>query len=102
MVNPKQPKQSDQKRRKMVSFFELKRLQYKSILKDFSITKEIRHIYINKLNNLPRNSSKTRINNRCILTGRSKSVYRFCKLSRISLRLLAGQGLIAGVIKSSW
>jgi small subunit ribosomal protein S14 len=55
-----------------------------------------------KLAELPRNSSKTRIRNRCELSGRARGFYRKLKLSRIALRDLASQGLIPGMVKSSW
>ena len=55
-----------------------------------------------KLAKLPKNSSKTRIKNRCTLTGRSKSVYRYFKISRIAFRELASMGDIPGIKKSSW
>ena len=58
--------------------------------------------FISQLNRLPRIASKGRILNRCILTGRSKSVYRFCKLSRLTLRDLGSRGLIPGLSKKSW
>ena len=51
---------------------------------------------------LPRNGSKTRIRNRCELTGRPRGFYRKFKMSRICLRTLAGEGKLPGVIKSSW
>jgi len=51
---------------------------------------------------LPRNSSPTRIRNRCELTGRPRAVYRKFKLSRIKLRELASNGQIPGMVKSSW
>jgi Ribosomal protein S14 len=51
---------------------------------------------------MPRNSSPTRIRNRCNLTGRARGVYRKFQLSRIKLRELAAKGQIPGVIKSSW
>ncbi len=92
----------DLKRRNLVSKFELLRLEYKSILKDFTLSKEYRYQHLLKLNKLPRNSSKIRIKNRCILTGRGKSIHRFCKLSRIKLRELASQGYLTGMKKSSW
>lgn len=94
--------QRDKNRRKLISKYELKRIQYKSLIKDFSIPKEIKTLYIDKLNKLPRNSSKTRSRNRCIITGRGRAVFSFCKLSRISLRNLASKGLLPGVKKSSW
>lgn len=55
-----------------------------------------------KLSQMPRNSAKIRVRNRCELTGRPRSVYRKFKLSRIALRELAGSGLIPGVTKASW
>lgn len=48
------------------------------------------------------NAMQTRTRNRCILSGRSRGVYRFCKLSRIRIRELAGKGLLVGVTKASW
>jgi len=94
--------QRDLLRRKLITTYELQRLQYKSLIKDFSVPKELKSIFISKLNKLPRNSSKTRMRNRCILSGRGRGVYRFCKLSRIALRDLANKGLLVGVKKSSW
>src|SRR5919201_861097 len=55
-----------------------------------------------KLAELPRNSSSTRIRNRCELTGRPRGYYRKFKLSRIALRELASTGQIPGMVKSSW
>ena len=55
-----------------------------------------------KLAQLPRNSSPTRIRNRCELTGRPRAFYRKLKLSRIALRDLASKGQIPGMVKSSW
>lgn len=55
-----------------------------------------------KLAQLPRNSSATRIRNRCELTGRPRGFYRKVKLSRIAMRDLASKGQIPGMIKSSW
>jgi small subunit ribosomal protein S14 len=51
---------------------------------------------------MPRNSAKNRIRNRCELTGRPRSFYRKTKLSRIAMREMANQGLIPGMVKSSW
>ncbi len=94
--------QRDLKRRKLFSKYELKRLQLKNIINDLNIPKEIRYNCILELNKLPKNSSQTRLKNRCIITGRGKSISNFCRLSRIKLRELASQGLVMGVIKSSW
>ena len=55
-----------------------------------------------KLAELPRNSSPTRIRNRCELSGRPRGFYRKLKLSRIALRDLASKGQVPGMVKSSW
>ena len=55
-----------------------------------------------QLSKIPRNASKVRIRNRCVLTGRSRGVYRKFKLSRIVFRELASKGHIPGITKSSW
>lgn len=94
--------QKDKYRRILHKKQEMKRLQYKSIIENRSLPAKIRGKYIKKLNKLPRDSSLVRIRNRCILTGRARAVYKFCKLSRISLRELAAQGRLMGISKSSW
>ena len=55
-----------------------------------------------KLSKLPKNSAKTRIRNRCEITGRPHGVYRKLKISRIALRKLGLEGKIPGMVKSSW
>ena len=55
-----------------------------------------------KLSKLPRNSAKTRVVNRCQITGRPHGVYRKLKISRIALRKLTLEGKIPGMVKSSW
>jgi small subunit ribosomal protein S14 len=55
-----------------------------------------------KLAQMPRNSSATRIRNRCEVTGRPRGFYRKMKMSRIALRELGSQGQIPGLVKSSW
>ncbi|BBK43929.1 30S ribosomal protein S14 [Allostella vacuolata] len=79
-----------------------KRARLKAISKDQEAPPEERFEARLKLAEMPRNSSATRIRNRCALTGRPRSVYRKFKLSRIALRELASSGQIPGVVKSSW
>jgi small subunit ribosomal protein S14 len=55
-----------------------------------------------QIQNLPRNSSRTRLHNRCWLTGRPHAYYRDFGLCRNALREMAHQGLLPGVVKSSW
>ena len=92
----------DQKRRLDLAKFELKRLQYKAICQDRNLSPDIRTEASLKLSKLPRNSSRTRIRNRCIITGRPRSIYKLFRVSRIVFRELASQGTIVGVYKSSW
>ena len=63
---------------------------------------ELFEVFARKLAELPRNSSATRIRNRCEVTGRPRGYYRKHKLSRIALRDLGSKGLIPGLLKSSW
>ena len=88
--------------RKLVKQFAAKREELKAIANDESLPLEERFEARLKLAELPRNSSKTRIRNRCEVTGRPRAYYRKFKLSRVMLRELANKGLIPGVTKSSW
>ena len=92
----------DKKKRNLHLKYEIQRLEYKSLLNDLNLSKELRYNMMLALNKLPRNSSKVRIKNRCILTGRPHSVLRICKVSRIKFRELSSQGLLMGIKKSSW
>ena len=79
-----------------------KRQTLKKIIMDKKISLEERFKAQQKLSKLPRNSSKTRVMNRCEITGRPHGVYRKLKISRIALRQLGLQGKIPGLVKSSW
>jgi small subunit ribosomal protein S14 len=90
------------RRRKMVAQYAAKRKKLKAVAADRNKTNEERFAARLKLSQLPRNSSATRIRNRCELTGRSRGYYRKLKVCRNMLRELASQGLIPGMVKSSW
>lgn len=92
----------NEKRKRMAKQYASKRAELKAIIKDQSIPADERFQAVMKLSELPRNSSKTRIRNRCALTGRPRSYYRKFNLSRIALRDLASRGELPGVTKSSW
>lgn len=92
----------DLKRRRLVAKYEKKRLALKQILKDKTISAELRKQTQEALEKLPRNSSPVRLHNRCIVTGRPRAVSRFFGLSRIKLREMALQGRLPGVSKASW
>ena len=79
-----------------------KRKALKKIIMNKNLPLEERFKAQQKLSKLPRNSSKTRVRNRCQITGRPHGVYRKLKISRIALRELASKGRIPGMTKSSW
>jgi len=90
------------KRRRMAAKYSGRRARLKEIACDRSLPAEDRFAARLKLAELPRNSSPTRIRNRCDVTGRPRAFYRKLKMSRVSLRELASQGMIPGMVKSSW
>ena len=79
-----------------------KRQSLKKTIMDKKLPLEERFKAQQKLSQLPRNSAKTRVMNRCEITGRPHGVYRKLKISRIALRQLGLQGKIPGLVKSSW
>lgn len=92
----------EKKRQKLVDRYAKKRAELKEIAKDDSLPMEERFRARLKLAKLPRNSSPTRLHNRCQVSGRPKAYYRKLKMSRIALRDLASIGQIPGMVKSSW
>jgi len=90
------------KRAKLVKQHEAKRAALKAVINDQSKPMEERFQATLKLAQLPRNSSATRVHNRCQMTGRPHAYYRKLKLSRIMLRDLASFGQVPGMVKSSW
>jgi small subunit ribosomal protein S14 len=94
--------QKNKRRERMVKQYAGKRAALKAIAKDPSLTPEDQFAARLKLAEMPRNSSRTRVRNRCEMTGRPRAFYRKFKLSRISLRDLASSGQIPGMTKSSW
>ena len=90
------------KRRRLAKKYKARRERLRAIAANRSLPAEERFAARLKLAELPRNSSPTRIRNRCDLTGRPRGYYRKLRMSRIALRDLGSQGLIPGMIKSSW
>ena len=90
------------KRIKMAEKYANRRLKLKKIADDKNASPEERFQASQKLNELPRNSSRVRIKNRCKITGRSRGVYRKFGLCRNVLRDMANFGEIPGLVKSSW
>ena len=90
------------KRIKLSNKFFKKREKLKKIIMNKKLPLEERFKAQQKLSKLPRNSAKTRVMNRCQITGRPHGVYRKLKISRIALRDMASAGKIPGITKSSW
>lgn len=91
----------DVKRKKMVEKYAQKREELKEQFAQASTQQEKLAIH-RKIQQLPRNSAPSRVRNRCWLTGRPRAYYRDFGLCRIALRDMAHQGLLPGVVKSSW
>ena len=89
-------------RRKIVKKYSNRRNNLKKKIMKKNLSIEERFKIQSKLNDMPRNSSKIRIRNRCQLTGRTRGVYRKFGLSRIKIRELSMTGDLPGVVKSSW
>src|SRR6476646_3197637 len=94
--------EKNNRRQRLSKKYSGRRSRLRAIARDKSKPMEERFAATLKLAELPRNSSATRIRNRCELTGRPRAYYRKHKLSRIALRELGSKGLIPGLLKSSW
>lgn len=90
------------RRKMLVKKFAPKWAQLKDIANDESRPFDERFAARLKMATLPRNSHPTRVRNRCALTGRARGNYRKFGISRLMFRELASQGMIPGVVKSSW
>ena len=93
---------NNEKRNRLVAKYAAKRAELKAMTMDLSLSMEDRFSAQLKLAALPRNSSKTRVRNRCEISGRPRGYYRKLRMSRIALRELSSQGLVPGMTKSSW
>jgi small subunit ribosomal protein S14 len=94
--------ENNNKKRRLAAARGPLRESLKKVIKDKASTFEDRIEAVHKLAQLPRNTAVVRIRNRCEVTGRPRSFYRKFKMSRIALRELGSQGLIPGLVKSSW
>ena len=94
--------QKDKNRRKLVAQHAAKRARLKAVADNRDLPMEERFQARLKLAEMPRNSAKIRIRNRCEVTGRPRAFYRKFKMSRIALRDLGSTGQVPGLVKSSW
>ena len=94
--------EKNKRRAKMAKQYSARRAKLKKLAMDKSVSMEERFAATLKLAELPRNSAKIRVRNRCEVTGRPRAYYRKLKMSRIALRELGSKGMIPGLVKSSW
>ena len=94
--------QKNLNRKNLVNKFQNKRKKLKNQIMKKDLGMEERFKLQSKLNDMPRNSTRIRVRNRCELTGRTRGVYRKFGLSRIKIRELSMSGSLPGVVKSSW
>ena len=94
--------ENNDRKKRLVQRFAARRAKLKAVAGNNDLPMEERFEARLKLSELPRNSAVNRIRNRCEISGRSRSVYRKMKMSRIALRELGSKGLIPGLVKSSW
>ena len=92
----------DVKRKAMSAKYAKKRGELKATIVNLKLSDEERQNAVLALQKMPRDSSKTRIRNRCGLTGRPRGYYRKFGLSRSKLRELVMRGEVPGVVKASW
>lgn len=90
------------KRIRLVAKYAAKRAELKAKIHDRELPEDERWMAALQLSTLPRDGSKSRVRNRCDVTGRPRGVYRKFRMSRISLRELGSQGKVPGIVKSSW
>ena len=94
--------ENNNRRKKLVQKYAARRERLLTIANNHELSLEERFEARLKLAELPRNSSPTRVRNRCVVSGRPRAYYRKLGMSRIALRELGSQGLIPGLVKSSW
>ena len=94
--------EKNNRRKRIVARYAAKRARLKAMAIDESLPMDERFMARLKLAELPRDSAPNRVRNRCVVPGRPRGYYRKFRMSRISLRDLASEGQIPGVIKSSW
>lgn len=94
--------ENNKRRQKLVKKFAGRRGRLLAVANDENKAMDERFEARLKLAALPRNGSKTRVRNRCEVSGRPRAVYRKLKMSRIAMRELGNKGLVPGLVKSSW
>ena len=94
--------EKNNRRRRMADRYAARRAALRAIVQDRTRPPEERFEATLMLAELPRNSARVRVRNRCAMTGRPRGYHRKFGLSRIAVRELGSAGLIPGLIKASW
>ena len=94
--------EKNNRRKQLVEQYAKKRAELKAVALDESLPLEERFEARMKLAKLPRNSAPSRVRNRCEISGRPRAYYRKLRMSRIALRDYGANGMIPGLVKSSW
>lgn len=94
--------EKNNRRRKLSDRDAKKRSDLKAVIMNRETSPEDRIQAVMKLAEMPRNGAKTRIRNRCEVTGRPRAYYRKLKMSRLALREMGSKGMVPGLVKSSW
>jgi small subunit ribosomal protein S14 len=94
--------EKNNRRKQLVEQYAKKRADLKAVALDESLPLEERFDARMKLAKLPRNSAPVRVRNRCEISGRPRAYYRKLRMSRIALRDYGANGMIPGLVKSSW
>jgi small subunit ribosomal protein S14 len=94
--------EKNQRRRRMVDKYAKRRAELRAIVRDRTRAPEERFEATLMLAELPRNSARVRVRNRCALTGRPRGYHRKFGMSRIAVRDLGSAGQIPGLVKASW
>ena len=94
--------QKDLNRRFLVKLQEHKRISLKAIQQNKALSSQVRLVAFIQLTKLKTKGSPVQVRNRCVLTGRSRGIYNYLKISRIMIRTLTAKGLLPGIKKASW
>ena len=94
--------EKNQRRRRTVDKYATRRAELRAIVQDRTRAPEERFDATLLLAELPRNSARVRVRNRCALTGRPRGYHRKFGMSRIAVRELGSAGQIPGLVKASW
>ena len=92
----------DEKRKALVKKYAKRRTELKATIMNMNLSDEDRQQAVLALQKLPRNSSPSRVRNRCAVTGRSRGFYRKFGIGRNKLREMMMRGEVPGVVKASW